>query len=137
MENTRIATPITQQPKIRIAADLLEQIETDARFLRQVIVHCEYYPYGVLPVIRIWPSTFLRDTCSDFKSQLITAYNISFYPVWGKASGHKKHRFTLVFGGLPAHCTSFDLLEDIPEPGGFKSGIIQRNKEDVYHVRVH
>ena len=38
------------------------------------------------------------------------------------------------FSGLPRSCTSFDLIERIPEPGGFEVRNIGRNKTDVYEV---
>lgn len=136
MEKTKVVTRIAEHHTARVAADVLDQIETETQTHRQVIVHCTYAPDDYVPAIRIWPSTFLRDKDSDFKSQLITAYNISFYPHWGSLNGRNKTHFTLVFGGLPNGCTAFDLLEDIPEWGGFTSGIIQRNKEDVYHVLI-
>jgi hypothetical protein len=45
-------------------------------------------------------------------------------------------RFTLVFSALPKSCTSFDLFEDIPEGNGFFTGLISRNKSDVYSVEI-
>jgi hypothetical protein len=44
--------------------------------------------------------------------------------------------FTLVFSGLPKECKSFDLMEKIPEPGGFEIRNIRRNSTDVYHVDI-
>jgi hypothetical protein len=38
--------------------------------------------------------------------------------------------------GLPKKCTVFDLIEEIPEPGGFYIPNIQRNNSDVYHLEI-
>jgi hypothetical protein len=37
---------------------------------------------------------------------------------------------------LPKNCDSFDLIERIPEPGGFIYTNIKRNKTDVYHLVI-
>ena len=42
--------------------------------------------------------------------------------------------FTLIFNGLPKACRSFDLVELIPQAGGFEYRKINRNKSDVYHL---
>jgi len=42
-------------------------------------------------------------------------------------------KFTLIFEGLDKPRKHFDLVEDIPEPGGF---IIKRNKSDVYDIFI-
>ncbi|MPN29566.1 hypothetical protein SDC9_177019 [bioreactor metagenome] len=44
--------------------------------------------------------------------------------------------FTLVFSGLPDECTTFDLIEEIPEEGGFFVPNIKRNGTDVYRVII-
>ena len=45
--------------------------------------------------------------------------------------------FTLVFSGLPKSCKMFDLVEEIPQSGGFYHGKIKRNKSDVYSIRIN
>ncbi len=103
----------------------------------QVILHVTYNSTDVMEWIRIWPTTYLVPFPASEKVQLIHAYNIGIYPKWLVLEACKPHIFTLVFGALPKSCTSFDLWEKIPEPGGFFIGDIQRNKSDVYHLKMH
>ena len=99
-----------------------------------IYVHC-YFPNGPHEsLIRIWKSTFLIDRSSGVRAGLIHAENISYAPVWTRMPANRPFRFLLVFSGLPASCTFFDLVEEIPEPGGFFVGDILRNERDVYHV---
>jgi len=97
---------------------------------RQTIVHCSCkadYAY------RVWPSTFLIEHNTKKKARLITAYNISFAPQWTLNEGKG---FTLIFEGLSKHCEIFDLKEIIPQAGGFEVIGINRNKTDVYQVKI-
>ena len=101
----------------------------------QVIVHCSFIsPEDSL--IRIWKTTYLICHQSGKKSKLLHAENISVYPLWTKVTGKSKYNFTLIFTALPKVCSSFKLLEEIPENGGFQVDQIQRNQNDVYHVLV-
>jgi hypothetical protein len=86
--------------------------------------------------VRIWSSTYLRDRDSSHKSRLLTAFNITFFPRWTFVAAGRRVKFTLVFSALPSDCLAFDLFEDIPEGGGFYTGIIGRNKTDVYEVDI-
>ena len=103
----------------------------------QVILHVTYNSTDVMEWIRIWPTTYLVPLPASEKVQLIQAYNIGIYPKWLPIAANKPHIFTLVFGALPKSCTSFDLWEKISEPGGFLIRDIQRNKSDVYHLKMH
>lgn len=100
-----------------------------------VIVHCTYtFPASVEPVaIRIWPTTYLVQDNGKQK-KLLQGYNITPYPEWKLVKSG--HRFTLIFEGLDKECKVFDLLEDIPEPGGFRFQNIQRNNTDVYWINI-
>ena len=101
----------------------------------QVIVHIHYCsPYGDL--IRIWPSTFLIPQPGGERSKLIHAENISLYPQWMLLEAGQPHTFTLVFSPLPRDCERFDLLEQIPQRGGFHIPNIARNRQDVYHLQL-
>jgi hypothetical protein len=96
---------------------------------RQTIVHCtagDTYAY------RVWPSTFLIEK-GGRRAKLITAYNISFAPQWTLNSGKG---FTLIFEGLSRECKVFDLVEIIPQEGGFEVRDIVRNNSDVYNVEL-
>jgi hypothetical protein len=64
------------------------------------------------------------------------AENISIAPEWTYVPEGKSYRFTLIFAPLPKSCEFFDLLEDIPQAGGFFIQNIKRNKSDVYHVKI-
>ena len=100
-----------------------------------VIVHC-LYKAEEEGGIRIWNSAFLIDKASGERSHLHLAENISVAPTWTFVPRGKTFRFTLIFSRLPKSCEFFDLLEDIPEFGGFFIQNIKRKKSDVYHVNV-
>lgn len=99
-----------------------------------VYVHCHFNNGPQESLIRIWKSTYLIPHGSTERSVLLHAENISIAPVWTRMPGNRELRFLLIFSGLPSDCTTFDLLEDIPEAGGFFAGDIARNSTDVYHV---
>jgi hypothetical protein len=73
---------------------------------------------------------------SGHRAKLLYAENISLYPEWQSVEFLKDHHFTLIFEKLPKDCTSFDLLEDIPEEGGYFIPDLERNSTDVYHVKL-
>ena len=97
---------------------------------RQTIVHCKCHG-EVGDAYRIWASTYLVEHGSDRRAKLITAFNISFVPQWTLNDGRG---FTLIFEGLSKSCKSFDLIEMIPQAGGFEVFNVPRNNMDVYHV---
>ncbi len=124
-----------------IFTEINEKVKIDAVLLkkpveeRQTIVHCIVRSFfGTL--VRIWRSTFLIDRHSEKRYKLLTAVNISFYPVWTRAEPGV-YEFTLIFEGLDKDCTVFDLAEIIPQEGGFFVSGIQRNQTDVYTVEVN
>lgn len=87
-------------------------------------------------LIRVWRSTYLIDRISGVRSELIHAENISYAPQWTVIPGKITFSFLLIFTALPKDCTVFDLLEDIPQAGGFFVSGIKRNALDVYHVDI-
>lgn len=97
---------------------------------RQTIIHCSCNGDGS-EAYRIWPTTYLVEHGSNKRAKLITAFNISFAPTWTLNDGRG---FTLIFEGLSKDCKSFDLIEMIPQAGGFEVFNIPRNKSDVYYV---
>lgn len=104
---------------------------------RQVIVHCLYCSQpGEDMLIRIWRSTVLYDHASGAEAQLIHAENITYFPEWTAIPSGKDYWFTLIFSGLPKSCRRFDLIEKIPQAGGFLVSDIARNKTDVYRIRI-
>jgi hypothetical protein len=100
----------------------------------QVIIHCTCT--GITPnyQIRIWMSTFLFAKDSNHISELVYFENITPYPIWMQVNFGKTVNFTLIFNGLPKQCKQFDLIENIPEPGGFIVKNINRNISDVYLI---
>ena len=107
---------------------LLEQVKEEA----QVIVHCSFTGQKGNNAIRIWNSTFLYSKDSSHKSKLLSSGNISVYPLWTFVPEGQTLNFTLIFTSLPKSCKYFDLVEDIPESGGFIIRNIERNNTDVY-----
>ena len=115
--------------------DLLPELLTDVEEKGQVTVHCSFVA-GLSDAIRIWPSTFLVCRHSGHRSQLLFAEGIPLAPQWLPVPAGNSIRFTLLFAGLPSHCVLFDLVEEIPEPGGFHATSILRNGMDVYRVEL-
>jgi hypothetical protein len=101
-----------------------------------VYVHCYFDNLGEDMLIRIWQSTFLIDSTSGARSNLIHVENISIAPQWTVIPGGVMFHFLLIFSGLPKTCSSFDLVEDIPQPGGFLVKSIERNETDIYHIDI-
>lgn len=103
---------------------------------RQTIVHCHFLAFpGAM--IRIWRSTFLIPAeDQSIRIPLLHAENICYAPDWYRLDGFGFFTFSLIFGGLPPACSSFDLREEITQSGAFFVGNIQRNESDVYHVRI-
>jgi hypothetical protein len=111
---------------------LLENIKEES----QVTIHFKYTGSMWGDKIRIWKSTFLHAKGSSHRSSLVHAENISVHPTWTHVSAGETINFTLIFSGLPKDCEYFDLIEDIPEPGGFIINDIKRNNSDVYHFTM-
>ncbi len=102
---------------------------------RQTIVHCKHF-LDAGDGIRIWKSTFLIEKPSGTKRKLIHAENITMHPTWTVMDKKGKYNFSLYFEGLSKGCRSFDLVELIPQPGGFIVSNIHRNNTDVYNVLI-
>ncbi|MGV0996259.1 hypothetical protein [Empedobacter falsenii] len=118
------------EEKIFIDSELLTNIEEES----QVIIHCSMTADEYANAARIWPSTFIIDNQSEKRCQLVFADGITMYPNWTYIEEGSSLNFTLIFNGLPKSCQSFDLVEIIPQAGGFEYRKINRNKSDVYHV---
>ena len=112
------------------------QTGVDVQQESHVYVHCYFNNTGSEMLIRIWKTTFLVDRDSGSRSKLVHAENISYAPEWTLVPDKKLFRFLLIFDALPRTCASFDLIEDIPQAGGFHIEGIMRNKTDVYHVDI-
>ena len=126
----------TLKPEVKIdklsKQKLLYQLQEES----QVIVNCKYTGSMNSDRIRIWASTFLYAKDSSHKSELIHVENIAMYPTWMHVDLFQTVNFTLIFSGLPKHCKLFDMIENIPEPGGFVFENIVRNNSDVYLLEI-
>lgn len=120
------------EEKIFIDNQLLTNIEEE----NQVIIHCHMVADEYSNAARIWPSTYIIDNQSGKRNQLLFADGITMFPTWTYIKEYSSLHFTLIFGGLPKSCTSFDLVELIPQAGGFEYRKIRRNKTDVYHINL-
>lgn len=126
------APPITFEP---LDPELLAELLTEVEERGQVTVHCSILT-EYADMIRIWSSTFLVCKLTGHRSRLLHAEGIAYAPVWQEVNPGKPVAFTLLFESLPKDCILFDLVEEIPQPGGFFVPAILRNDPDVYRVEV-
>ena len=82
--------------------------------------------------VRIWPSIKLRCQTTGTESKFIHAVGLSPFPSWTRVE--PGGAYTLLFEALPSSCRAFDLIEDIPQPGGIVVEDIARNGKDVYRL---
>ena len=95
----------------------------------QVTIHIEN---GIHQYVRIWNSVELIDSVSNTNAKLVQVYGAPMFPDWKFIPKGKK--YTLVFEGLRKSCKQFDLIENIPQSGGFIVHGIERNNLDVYKI---
>jgi len=133
LQNSHTLTP---EKKTLIGVDVLASIDPELLEDSYVYVHCSFPITEPGMLIRIWKTTFLRDSHSTGQSQLIHAENISYAPEWTMIPNKGTYSFLLIFSALPKSCTLFDLVEDIPQPNGFLVKDIKRNKTDVYRITL-
>ena len=130
--NTVIAPTL---PLERVDPSLRTELCTEIDERGQVTVHCSFTA-GSMDGLRIWPSTFLVCRLTGHRSPLLHAEGIPYGPTWLFLPPGKRISFMLLFAGLPRDCVLFDLVEVIPEDGGFHVPDILRNGMDVYRVEV-
>jgi hypothetical protein len=133
----QFAAPIQEPPvktKPSVDIDTLHAIDAETLEDSYVYVHCYFRNSHKDMLIRIWRTTYLLDRGSGSRSKLVHAENISFAPVWTQIPDGKTYSFLLIFSALPKSCKLFDLVEDIPQAGGFFIENIARNQSDVYHI---
>ncbi len=114
---------------------LMSELLTNVDERGQVTVRCRYTS-ELGDLIRIWQSTFLICYHTGHRSELLHAEGITYAPYWMRVPENASMEFTLVFAPLPRECTVFDLIEVIPQPGGFHVSGIARNSRDLYHVDI-
>ncbi len=127
---------LTPEKKILVGVDTLASIDPDILEDSYVYVHCQFPIPTPGILIRIWKTTVLKDCHSSGQSQLVHAENISYAPQWTMVPDAGTYSFLLIFSALPKFCTLFDLVEDIPQAGGFLVKNITRNKSDVYRINI-
>lgn len=121
------------ETNLKISQEILHGIQPEEQ--RVTIVHCFQKCDGIV-FYRIWKSTFLVED-NGSKAKLLHAFNVSYFPEWTVCDNHNGYiAFTLIFEALSKDCSSFRLEEQIPEPGGFYTNIIPRNKTDIYKEEV-
>jgi hypothetical protein len=134
------AKEVVKEPPVKVKPqldpDLLVSIDIQLLTDSYVYVHCYFQNEWKDALVRIWKTTFLVDEGSGFRSGLIHAENISLAPLWTLIPDNVTYSFLLIFEALPESCTQFDLVEEIPQPGGFHVTNIQRNHKDVYHITL-
>lgn len=134
---TTMTTEIVEIEKVEveISEDLRKKLrhKVERRNESQVVVHCCMHFESAFSLVRIWPSTILLPKVGGPVAKLQHAINIPIYPTWLKVSP-SPYWFTLIFEGLPKDCKAFDLIEHIPEEGGFVCRDIPRNTSDVYYI---
>ena len=121
----------------RTEVETLTLVDTETREESFVYVHCYFRNTWKDMLVRIWKTTYLVDKSSGSRSGLVHTENISLAPVWTHIPDGKTYEFLLIFSALPKSCQSFDLLEDITQPGGFFIENIPRNETDVYHIDLN
>ena len=117
------------EPKLR--AELCAEVDE----LGQVTVHCALIA-GFMDCLRIWPSTFLVCRLTGHRSPLLHAEGIPYAPTWRFLDAGEHIMFPLLFAALLRDCVLFDLVEEIPEAGGFHVPSVLRNGMDVYNVEI-
>ena len=131
--NVEIA-PVKTKP--HIDTEVLSSISPAVLEDSYVYVHCYYNNTGDDMMLRIWKTTFLVDKSTGVRTRLVHAENISFAPLWTQIPNGQPYSFLLVFEALPKSCQQLDLIEDIPQSGGFEVRDIHRNASDVYHINM-
>ncbi|SKC87140.1 hypothetical protein [Ohtaekwangia koreensis] len=127
---------VLPETKPKVDTDVLSSIAPEFLEDSFVYVHCYFENDSKDMLIRIWRTTYLIDRSSNSRSDLVHVENISFAPLWTLIPDNTTYNFLLIFSALPKSCTHFDLIEEIPQPGGFFVKNIQRNEKDVYHIDI-
>lgn len=134
--NAKIIRELPVKTKPAVETEVLVSISPETLEDAYVYVHCHFQNTVSDMLIRVWRTTFLVDHDFSTKAQLVHAENISYAPLWTLIPDKKSYTFLLIFSTLPKSCKSFDLIEEIAQPGGFFVKNIQRNQQDVYHIDI-
>jgi hypothetical protein len=129
-----VEPPVKVKPKVDV--EVLTSIAPATLEDSCVYVHCYYDNPHQDMLIRVWRTTYLVDQGSSTRSKLLHAENISIAPVWTQIPDKTQYSFLLIFEGLPKSVKIFDMIEDIPQAGGFEVRNVSRNDSDVYHLSI-
>jgi hypothetical protein len=127
-QDTITTTEVVIDEEIR--KELFSNIDEE----KQIIVNCIINGGNDGTAARIWKSTYLVDNVSKQRSVLLHTIGVSHYPNWTRIPPKSTLRFSLIFSALPQSTKVFDLVEQIPESGGFYFSGLRRNDADVYQV---
>lgn len=133
LNQNQMSREIIKSPQIEIAKELKEEIAAQSEAESQVVIHINYYTGSLSGLLRVWDNTYLECKKTGRRSKLLFSENIAIYPQWTQVDANLFHDFTLIFENLPKECKSFNLIENIPEEGGFLFKDIARNNSNVYH----
>lgn len=125
-----------KEPMIEIAKELKEQISNQTDTESQVIVNIDFHAPSIPQVLRVWNNTYLLCENSGVRCKMLFSENIAVYPQWTEVKPGTRFSFTLIFENLPKVCSTFDLIEEIPEKGGFLFTNIKRNNSNVYNLTL-
>jgi hypothetical protein len=129
-----VLSTVEPEKKAAPTTEVVTATETITLEAGHVYVHCYFNNTFKNMLIRIWKSTFLIDQGTGARSELVHIENITYAPEWTAVPDNQLFHFLLIFSALPKSCVKFDLLEDIPQSGGFHVTDIMRNEQDVYRV---
>lgn len=131
-----IPEPLPEIATPKVDMETFTLIDPETLEDSHIYVHCHFQNHWRNMLMRIWKTTFLVDQHSSSRSNLIHIENISYAPSWTLIPDGIEYTFLLIFSALPKSCTQFNLLEEIPQPGGFFVSDIVRNESDVYHIEI-
>ncbi len=126
-----------RQPKVEIAKKFLDLITTQVNLESQVTVHIGLKIGQQAQQVRICANTFLQCANTKIKYKMLFSNNISIYPKWTILEANSYIEFNLIFENLPKDCSSFHLIEDIPEEGGFNFENIEKNSSNIYYLNLN
>jgi len=113
---------------------------TSAEEQGHTIIHCKYVSPHIYingGWVNIWPITYLDNDSESLRLELLQVVNIPLAPNkhYFKKPGEILH-FSLIFGRVPDHWSSFNMQEIAGNSLGFGYSGIERNKIGVYNIRI-
>lgn len=128
-----MSSTITSPEIVELPAELLESL-TQKQEQKQITVVVTVGSKPIVQYQRIWPCIELRSEVNAERAKLLQVIGLTSFPNWTSIPAGTKKQFCLIFEPLSSDVSSFSIVEDIPEPGGYLESGILRNKTDVYRV---